>query len=64
MPALLLGGELSPAAFSEVLDRLESTLPDVRRHRFPRAGHLMHVQRAREFVRVLEDFASELSARG
>ena len=60
VPALLLGGDRSPAYFTRSLDFLAARLPHARRVTLVGAGHIMHIQAPQAFLRELLRFADEL----
>ena len=57
-PALLTGGASSPLLFEPVLERLAATLPHVKRHRFPAAGHLPQLTDPDEYLDAVTDFTT------
>jgi pimeloyl-ACP methyl ester carboxylesterase len=59
-PALLVGGERSPAEYAIRLDALEAALPHTRRALIPAAGHAMHIDNHRVFNAMLSEFAHEV----
>lgn len=59
VPTLLLAGGRSGPDFPPVLDQLQAVLPRARRICFEEAGHLMHADQPKRFVRTVLDFMSE-----
>jgi pimeloyl-ACP methyl ester carboxylesterase len=56
VPALLLGGEQSPALFRVILDELECSLPCAQRITLPGVSHGLYLENSRAFNRAVLDF--------
>jgi len=56
-PAVLLGGERSPAHLAKSLDALAAVMPDAVRVTLPRRDHFAHRKAPAEVARVIEDLA-------
>lgn len=60
-PALLVGGEKSPAILRRLSDRLEELLPNVERVIIPGASHVMHYENPEVTNRAIRQFVSRHS---
>lgn len=56
IPTLLLNGQLSPAVFHRLADRLEQLLPHSKRKEIPGASHMMHEDNAPVFNTAVLEF--------
>ena len=59
-PAVLLGGERSPAHLAKSLDALAAVMPDAVRVTLPRRDHFAHRKAPAEVARVIEDLARQV----
>jgi esterase len=59
-PTLLLGGAKSEPFFRATLDALAAALPNARLEIISGAGHMLHVEAARELGKLLIEFAETL----
>lgn len=57
MPVLLVTGELDQK-FTAIAARMQSTISNAIRETLPGAGHAAHLERPKEFARILEEFLS------
>lgn len=60
-PVMLVTGDEDYYLVGETNAFLNDVLKDVRWHRFSSTGHLVNIERAKEFNRLLADFAFELA---
>lgn len=58
VPTLLVGGELTQTAFTDVLDGLARAMPDARRVTIPGVGHTMSRDNPQAFNAALLGFLS------
>lgn len=58
-PVVLTEGDQSPATFAPIIEVLAGTLPNVRRHLMPGAGHVPQLTHPDDYVAVVRDSLSE-----
>ena len=59
IPVLLINGESSPRVFSNLSDRLEELISDVKRVTISNSSHLMHEDNSDEYNRKIASFLNE-----
>jgi pimeloyl-ACP methyl ester carboxylesterase len=60
IPAVLLGGERSPAHLGERLDALAAVMPRAEKVTLARCDHSAHLKAPAEVARVIEDLAGKV----